>query len=75
VSILDLFDKETGAKLRAGLAVVLAVATFVVAILQAVIDNLGILPQWEQLGAIAMWIQGSITFLGRFTALGDQIQN
>ena len=75
MNVLDLFDKELGAKLRAGLAVALAVITFVVAILQAVVDNVGILPQWQEVGAVAMWLQGAITFLGRFTALGDQIQN
>ena len=75
MSVLDLFDKELGAKLRAGLAVALAVITFVVAVLQAVVDNVGILPQWQEVGAVAIWLQGAITFLGRFTAIGDQIQN
>lgn len=74
MSIFDLFDKELGAKLRAGLAVALAVVTFAVAVLQSIVDNVGILPQWQEVGAVAMWLQGAITFLGRFTALGDQIK-
>ena len=75
MNLLDLLDKDLGEKLRDGIAVALAVVTVIVAVLQAIVDNVGILPQWQEVGAIAIWLQGAITFLGRFTAIGDQIQN
>lgn len=74
MNLLDLFDKELGAKLRAGLAVALAIATFAVAVLQATADALRFLPEWEQLGAVALWIQGAVSLIGRFTAIGQRIQ-
>lgn len=72
--MLSILDRETGAKLRAGLAVALAVATFVVAVLQAALDAAHFLPQWEQIGAIAIWLQGVVSFLGRFIEFGNKIQ-
>ena len=71
--MLTIFDKDTGAKLRAGLAVALAVATFVVAVLQAALDAAHFLPAWEQVGAVAIWVQGAVSFLGRFIELGNKI--
>jgi hypothetical protein len=71
VNLFDLFDSETGGKLRAGLAVALGVATFIVAVFQAALDSLDVLPEWEQLGAAAIWLQAVISGLGRFTKLGN----
>jgi hypothetical protein len=68
-----LFDSETGGKVRAGIAVALGVATFIVAVLQAALDSLDTLPQWEQLGAVAMFLQAAISGLGRFTTFGDKV--
>ena len=68
-----ILDREAGAKLRAGLAVALAVATFVVAVLQAAIEALHVLPDWEQIGAVAIWLQGAISFLGRFIEFGNKV--
>lgn len=73
MNILDFFDQELGGKLRAGLAVLLAVATFAIAVLQAAADALQFLPDWEQLGAVAIWLQGSVSLLGRFTSLGNKL--
>lgn len=72
--MLTIFDKETGARLRAGLAVALAVATFLVAVLQGALDAAHFLPAWKEVGAIAMWVQGAVSFLGRFIELGNKIQ-
>lgn len=70
-----LFDTETGGKVRAAIAVLLGVATFVVAVLQAALDSLDQLPDWEQLGAVAMFLQAAISGIGRFTAIGNRVVN
>ncbi len=71
--MLSILDRESGAKLRAGLAVALAVTTFLVAVLQAAADTLHVLPDWEQLGAVAIWLQGTISLLGRFIEFGNRV--
>lgn len=71
--MLSLLDKEAGARIRAGLAVALAIATFLIAMAQAALDTLHVLPDWQQLGAVAIWLQGAISLLGRFTALGNKL--
>ncbi len=72
--MLSILDREAGAKLRAGLAVALAVATFLVAVLQQAADTLHVLPDWEQVGAVAIWLQGTISFLGRFIEFGNKVK-
>lgn len=69
-----LFDSETGGKVRAAIAVALGVATFLIAVLQAALDSLDSLPDWEQLGAVAMFLQAAISGLGRFTSFGNIIK-
>lgn len=71
--MLDIFDRELGARIRAGLAVALAVATVLVAVAQAALDTLHVLPDWEQLGAVAIFLQGAVSALGRFTAIGNRV--
>ena len=68
-----LFDSESGGRVRAAVAVALGVATFLVAVLQAALDSLDSLPDWEQLGAVAMFLQATISGLGRFTSLGNLV--
>lgn len=72
--MFTILDRDTGAKLRAWLAVALAVATFLVAVLQAALDAAHFLPQWQEIGAIAIWLQGVVSFLGRFIELGNKIE-
>lgn len=67
------FDTETGGRVRAALAVALGVATFIVAVLQAALDSLDSLPDWQQLGAIAMFLQAAISGIGRFTSIGNRL--
>lgn len=72
--MLSILDRETGAKLRAGLAVALAIATFLVAVLQAALDAAHFLPQWEEIGAVAIWLQGVVSLLGRFIEFGNKVE-
>lgn len=74
MNLLDLLDRDLGARLRAGLAVALAVATFLIAVAQTALDSLHVLPDWEQLGAAAIWLQGVVSGLGRFLEFGNKIQ-
>lgn len=71
--MLTILDRDLGAKARAGLAVALAVATLLVAVLQTAADTLHVLPDWEQLGAVAIWLQGTIALLGRFLTVGNKV--
>lgn len=73
MKVLDVLDKESGARVRALLASALAVATFIVAIAQAALDSLDVLPQWDRIGAVAMILQGTISYVGRFTAFADKV--
>ena len=73
MNLFNLFDSEAGGKVRAAIAVALGVATFIVAVLQAALDSLDSLPDWEQLGAVAIWLQAAISGLGRFTSLGNKL--
>lgn len=72
MNILDIFDKERGAQIRAVIGVVMAVATALLLFLQTVADTLRDLPGWKWVGAVAMLLQGAIVFLGRFVALGNK---
>jgi hypothetical protein len=73
MNILDIFDKDTGAKLRAFVVVVLALISAVVAVLQGALDVLQTLPDWDHMASAATFISGAIVFLGRFTALGNKV--
>lgn len=72
MNLMNLFDKELGAKLRALIAVVFALVTAAVAVLQAVADVLESLPKWREIGVVLMWVHAAITLLGRFSAIGDR---
>jgi hypothetical protein len=73
VNVLDMLDEETGAKIRATVTTVLGVLVAIIAVLQATVGFLDALPDWEEIGGIALMLQAIITFLGRFTALGNKV--
>lgn len=73
MNILNLFDKELGSKLRAWIVVALGVATVVTAVLQTLIDNLGVLPESDLIGQISMIASGILIFLGKFTSFGNKV--
>lgn len=73
MNILNLFDKELGSKLRAWIVVALSVATVVTAVLQAFIDNIGVLPQSDVLGQVAIIVSGLMISIGKFTSFGNKV--
>jgi hypothetical protein len=70
---LVLDSSNAGSVIRAKMALALGIITFVVAVLQAMIDNIGVLPEWEYIGAVSIWIQAALSGLGKLTAIGNKI--
>lgn len=71
--MLDLLDKDLGARIRGALVVLIGVATFLIFVLQAALDAAHSLPDWEAVGAVGVQVQALITLLGRFTAVGNKV--
>ena len=72
-SLFRLFDQRFGGKARAAIGVLLGIATFATMMLQTFVDNMGVLPHWQALGAVAIQAQGALMLLGKFTQLGNSI--
>lgn len=69
--ILDLFNPEVGRRVRALLTLVAGVAVAVVALLQGVADTLSVVPKWQYLGSVALFVRTAITVLTQYTKLGE----
>jgi uncharacterized membrane protein len=72
MTILNLFNTEIGAKARAALVALVAIVTAVSLFLQSVLDVLNVLPSTGATATVGSLIVGAITFLGRFTKVGDK---
>jgi len=66
-------SSNIGSRARVVMLTVFAVITFLLAVLQAALDNYGSLPEWQYTGAILLWLQTVVALLGKFTRFGDQI--
>lgn len=69
---IDVLDPALGGKVRAFVALVLALVTAALAVLQSAGDILNSLPQWRVVGAVAMFIQAGIQTLARFSTVGNK---
>lgn len=70
--MVEIFDREAGAKARAALAVVLGICTVLVAAANAVLENIDALPPAGWVGSVAMVAQATVTYVGRFTSIADK---
>lgn len=71
VSILNLFNKDLGARTRALLVSISGLAAALVLVLQDVIDVLNLLPNSGVTAKIVLALLGAVSFIGRFTSLGN----
>lgn len=69
---IDILDPALGGKIRAFIALLLALATAALAVLQSAGDLLQSFPQWRVVGAVAMFIQAAIQTLARFSTVGNK---
>ena len=66
-------SSNIGSRARVVMLVVFAIATFLLAVLQAALDSFHTLPEWQYTGVTLLWLQAAVSFLGKFTRFGDQI--
>lgn len=66
-----LLDPELGAKIRAKLLMLGAIATALVALAQSVANLLDTLPHWPWVGSALYGLHAVIVFLARYTSLGN----
>jgi hypothetical protein len=71
MSLLNLLNTELGAKARAFLVALAGAVTALILLLQEVADTLDMLPDWGPVGGVLAIITAIVTFLGRFTSLGN----
>lgn len=67
-----LFDPEFGRRTRLLLTLILAVVTALLAFLQGVLDVLEFLPDYEYIGAAALFVKAIIERLTFFTNIGNK---
>lgn len=66
-----LFDPELGSRLRAIWTLIVAVLVAIIALLQAVLDTVHFLPDWEAIGSIALFLRAAISLLTTWTKIGN----
>ena len=68
---MNLFSTELGAKYRAALVAFSAFVSALILLVQEVLDIAKDLPDWGPTSTVLLILTGIITFLGRFTGLGN----
>jgi hypothetical protein len=70
--MMFILDKVSGAKVRAGLAVLAAVAAALTGLISSVTAVPGI-DAYPGVAKVLIAVSGVVTFLGRFTSLGNVV--